>query len=358
MTIQIFYIKIDLLKLKTFTGDRLAYTIKDVAREAGVSIATVSRVLNNKDWVKDETRNKILAIVEKMNYVTNFSAKTLRNNRSNSIGVIVPEVSVPFYAQIIKGIENKAKEMNLRLIVCDADNTIEKELDFARFLYDHSIDGLILIIPQMSNDEIIKMKVDKRPVVIFGRNMQEYDIPSITVDNKLGSYNAVKHLYSHGLNKIAFIGGINNENLDYRKERIEGYKQALKDCNLEFRSEYVENALYQEEAASSAFIHLMKLPDPPNAVFCGNDEMALGTLKTAKKLGIQIPGQVAVIGFDNIPVCQYTSPALTTMNQPTYTIGNLCCEKLIYCLNNQDDNVYYTNLVIRPDLVIRESCGC
>ena len=336
----------------------MGHTIKDVAKEAGVSIATVSRVLNNKDWVKDETRDKILAVVEKMNYVTNFSAKNLRNNKSNSIGVIVPEVSVPFYAQILKGIENKANEMNLRLIVCDADNNIEKELDFAKFLYDHSIDGLILIIPQMPTEEIVKMKQDKRPVVLFGRNMQEYNLPSITVDNKLGVCNAVKHLYSHGFVKIAFIGGSKIEALEDRTERIEGYKQALMECNLKYRPEYVEYGLYQEEAASSAFIRLMKLPDPPNAVFCGNDEMALGVLKAAKKLGIQVPEQVGLIGYDNIPVCQYTSPALTTINQPTYTIGNLCCEKLIYCLNNKDEDVYYTNLVIRPDLVIRESCGC
>lgn len=335
----------------------MAYTIKDVAREAGVSIATVSRVLNNKEWVKDETRDKILAVVEKMNYVTNFSAKNLRNNKSNSIGVIVPEVSVPFYAQIIKGIENKANEMNLRLIVCDADNNLDKELDFARFLYDSSIDGLILIIPLMSNEEIVKMKHDKRPVVVFGRNMEEYNIPSITVDNTLGVYHAVKHLHSHGFTKIAFIGGNETEKLD-RWERIQGYKQALKECDLEFRPDYLENGLYQEEAASSAFIRLMKLSDPPNAIFCGNDEMALGVLKAARKLGIKIPEQVGLIGFDNIPVCQYTSPTLTTINQPTYTIGNLCCKKLIYSLNNRDEDTHYTNLVIRPDLVIRESCGC
>jgi LacI family transcriptional regulator len=336
----------------------MALTIKDVAKKAGVSIATVSRVLNNKDRVKDETRDKILAVVEEMNYVTNFSAKTLRQNKSNVIGVIVQGVSIPFYAEIVKGIENKANEYDLRLIVCDSENSINKEKDFVKFLYDRSVDGMILIIPQMSDADMYKIHKDKYPIVVFGSNMQEYNIPSITVDNKLGAFLAVRHLYSHGFNQIAFIGSIEEEqNLD-RRERLEGYKNALKECQLELRPEYVENGLYYEETASGAFIRLMKLPNPPDGIFCGNDEMALGVLKTAKKMGIKIPEQIGLVGFDNIRICQYTNPALTTVNQPTYNIGILCCEKLIYCLNNKGKDIKYTNLILQPELIIRESCGC
>lgn len=333
-------------------------TIKDVAKEAGVSIATVSRVMNNKNWVKDETKEKILAAIDRLSYVTNSSAKNLRKNKTDSIGVIVPEVSVAFYAEILKGIENKANKMDLRLIVCDAENNIKKERDFARFLYDHSIDGLILILPQMRDEEIIRLKEDKQTVVVFGRDMQPYNIPSITVENVLGACNAVMHLYSHGYTRIAYIGGMEDDHLIDRQERLKGYTQGLEKCGLPLRTEYIENGKYQEELAGNAFLRLMKLPEPPDAVFCGNDEMALGVLRAAKKTGVRIPDQVGLIGFDNIPVCQYTSPALTTVNQPTYTIGNLCCEKLIYSMTDKDDSIGGANLVLRPDLILRESCGC
>ncbi len=336
----------------------MALTIKDVAKKAGVSIATVSRVLNNKDRVKDETREKIMAIVNEMNYVTNFSAKTLRQNKSNVIGVIVQGVSISFYAEIVKGIENKANEYDLRLIVCDSENSVEKEKDFVRFLYDRSVDGMIFIVPQMPSEDIVKIHQDNYPIVVFGSNMQEYNIPSITVDNRLGAILAVRHLYSHGFTKIAFIGSIEDEHNSDRRERLQGYRDALKECQLELLPEYIENGLYYEETASGAFIRLMKLPNPPDAVFCGNDEMALGVLKTAKKMGISIPEQIGLVGFDNIRICQYTSPALTTINQPTHNIGVLCCEKLIYSLNDKGKDAKYTNLVLQPELIIRESCGC
>ncbi|NLG84344.1 MAG: LacI family transcriptional regulator, partial [Firmicutes bacterium] len=232
------------------------------------------------------------------------------------------------------------------------------ERDFVKFLYDHTIAGLILIFPQMSDEEIVKLKSDGQHIVLFGRNMQQYKIPSITVDNKMGAYNAVLHLFSHGYTRIAFIGGVEHGHLGDRKERLEGYKQAIVDGALTLRPEYIEDGAYFEETACSAFMRLMRLPEPPDAVFCGNDEMALGVLKAAKQLGIKIPEQVGLIGFDNIRICQYTSPTLTTVNQPTYIIGNLCCEKLIYSLNNRDREGVFTNLLLKPDLVIRESCGC
>ena len=334
------------------------YTIHDVAKKAGVSIATVSRVLNGKDRVKEETRKKIISVIEELNYVTNFSATTLRKNRTNVIGVIVPELTATFYAEVIKGIENKANESGVRMVVCDAGNNLEKERDSVRFLYDRSVDGMIFIMPKMTDEELIRIKCDRRPIVLFGRNMQQHNIPTITVDNRFGVYAAIRHFYSHGFMKIAYIGGIEENHLPDRRERLEGYKQAIIDCEWELRPEYIENGLYYEEAAGSAFARLMKLPVPPDAVFCGNDEMALGVLKAARKMGFKIPEQIGLIGFDNIRICQYTSPTLTTVSQPAYNIGVLCCEKLIHSINNLDTEVVYSNLLIQPELVVRESCGC
>ena len=331
------------------------YTIKDVAKKAGVSIATVSRVLNKKDRVKEETRQKVLSVINELNYVTNFSAKALRRNCTDVIGVIVPEISNSFYGEIIKGIENKANEYDLRLIVCNGEGNLDKERDFAKFLYDQSIAGMIFIIPCMSDSELVEMKNNQKPIVLFGRNMQKYNILSITVDNKLGAYKAVSHLCAHGYKKVAFISGEEAEHLYDRKERFEGYIEALRDCGHEVKPEYLVTA--PAETINTVFAQLMAVTNPPDAVFCAYDELALGVIKTAQQMGINIPGDIGLVGFDDLRICQYTSPTLTTVKQPTYIIGSLCCEKLVYSIRQPQEG-QNVNLLIPPDLIIRQSCGC
>lgn len=331
------------------------YTIRDVAKKANVSIATVSRVLNEKDRVKKETREKVLAAAKELNYVTNFAAKTLRQNRTNMIGVIVPNVATSFYGEIVKGIEKKALEFDLRVILCDSEYQEDREKDFIKFLYNHSVDGMIFILPRIANEEFVKIREKRNNLVVFGRNMEQYNISSITVDNILGAQIAVRHLFSRGYRKIAFLSGISETYFCDRLERMEGFKQAIAECGLELRPEYIEKV--DEERVNKAFLRLMNLPEPPDAIFCGYDELALEVLKSAQKEGITIPDQVALMGFDDIRVCQYTSPRLTTVKQPTYTIGRLCCEKLLTILNGKEEEANRNkNLLLRPELVIRDSC--
>jgi LacI family transcriptional regulator len=339
-------------------GMRLKYTIRDVAQRAGVSIATVSRVLNNKDRVNDDTRKNILKVIKEMNYTVNAQARRLRDPRTNVIGAIAPDISVSFYSEIIKGIENKADDLGYRLIVCDEQNKIEKERDYVKILHDGSVDGLIFVMSQLPAAEIAKTYNKNLPKVVFGINMEQYNIPSITVDNKSGAYNAVKHLYSHGFTKIAYIGGIEAFNDYDHRARLAGYKKALQECRLDFEETYIESGQYSEEGGSSSFMRLMQLAEPPDAIFCANDEMALGVLKTAKKMGIKIPQQIGLIGFDDIRICQYTSPALTSVRQPSYNIGILLCEKLIQIIETEENKTRHNNLVLKPELIIRESCGC
>lgn len=330
------------------------YTIRDVAKKANVSIATVSRVLNKKDRVKKETREKVLAAAKELNYVTNFAAKTLRQNRTNMIGVIVPNVATSFYGEIVKGIEKKALEFDLRVILCDSEYQEDREKDFIKFLYNHSVDGMIFILPRMSNEEFVKIREKRNNLVVFGRNMEQYNISSITVDNFLGAQIAVRHLFSRGYKRIAFLSGISEPYFYDRLERMEGFKQAIAEYGLELRPDYIETV--DEEGVNRAFLRLMNLPEPPDAIFCGYDELALEVLKSAQKEGIKIPGQVALMGFDDIRVCQYTSPRLTTVKQPTYEIGRLCCEKLLAILNGKPEEANRKNLLLRPELVIRDSC--
>lgn len=336
----------------------MKYTIKDVADRARVSVATVSRVLNHSDTVKEETRDRVVAVIEELSYTPNFAAKRMRRDLVNTIGVIVPDISASFYSEIIKGIENRANEMSFRLIVCDAQNSKLKEKDHIRFLYDGSVDGMVFVVPQVADDDLVHLHSQSMSIVVFGRNMGQYGIPSITVDNVYGAYQAVKHLCSHGFTKIAYIGGIEAENDYDHRARLHGFKTALSDAGIGVRDGYIENGAYSEEGGSSAFLRLMSLAEPPTAIFCANDEMALGVLRAAKKRGVDIPRQLSLIGFDNIRISQYTSPALTTVSQPTYNIGVLLGERLISNLTRGGKARSSANLILRPELIVRESCGC
>jgi LacI family transcriptional regulator len=336
----------------------MVLTIKDIAKKAGVSISTVSRVFNNKDLVKDETREKVLKVLETVDYIPNFTAKRLRENTITTIAIIVPDISVSFYAEMIKGVENKANEINCGLIVCDSHNSREKEREYVRYLYDDRVDGMIVVVPHQRDEELKKINDDGLSIVVFGRDTESLGISSITVDNFNGAYQTVKHLILHGYKKIAYIGGIEGPNDYDHRSRMAGYRQAMLDSHLEIAEGYIDNGAYSEEGGSSAFLRLISLANPPNAIFCANDEMALGVMKMAKRNNIKIPEEMGLVGFDNIRICQYTSPTLTTVSQPTYTIGVLLSERLIFKLHDKDNHSINTNLVLKPELIIRESCGC
>ncbi len=333
-------------------------TIKDIAKKAGVSISTVSRVLNNKDLVKDETREKVLKVLETVDYIPNYTAKRLRENTISTIGIIVPDISAAFYAEMIKGVENKANEANCGLIVCDSQNDVKKQRSYTRYLYDGRVDGMIFVVPGLDDNELAKINADGLSIIVFGKDTESLGIGSITVDNFNGAYQAVKHLILHGYKRIAYIGGMEAHNDYDHQARMAGYRQAMDDNHLEIADGYIDNGGYTEEGGTSAFARLLKLKNPPDAVFCANDEMALGVLKVAKKNSIKVPEELGLIGFDNIRICQYTSPTLTTVSQPTLTIGTLLGERLIFKLHNKNNNIINTNLVLKPELIVRESCGC
>ncbi len=333
-------------------------TIKDIAKQSGVSISTVSRVFNNQDLVKNETKQKVLEVIEALGYTPNFVAKRLRSCKISTIGIVVPDISAAFYAEIIKGVENKANDIDCGLIVCDAHNSRDKEKEYVRYLYDGRVDGMIFVVPQLRDDDLRKIAADGLAIAVFGKDMSGFNIQSISVDNYSGAYQAVKHLYFHGHKRIAYIGGIEAENDYDHRARLAGYRQALIDNGLGVNDAYIENGAYCEEGGGSAFLRLIKLNEPPDAIFCANDEMALGVIRMARKNHIEIPEQLGLIGFDNIRVGQYISPSLTTVNQPTYTIGVLLGERLIFQMTNKEYGQKTLNLILKPELVIRESCGC
>jgi LacI family transcriptional regulator len=343
-------------------GVFMSQTIRDIARKAKVSVATVSRVLNNNGYVKEKTREKVMRIVQKNDFVLNQSAKNLKERKTYTIGIISSNLLSSYNVEVIKGIEAAAAESEYRTVICDCNNIHnklrdEQERHYIKILGGSSVDGIILLHTHLSIRDFEYYKKRKIKLSVLGVNLASVGYPSITVDSVYGAYQAVKHLGSHGHRKIGFIYGIQRNAAKFN--RVVGYRKALAELKIKENSDYLADGEFSIEGGARAFRRLMELKNPPKAVFCANDDMALGAMKTARKMGIRIPGDVALVGYDDILTCELTNPQLTSVHQTKNEIGKLLFDRLIESIQNKSDKKkVFKNIILTPELVIRESCGC
>jgi len=326
--------------------------IVDVASKAGVSPTTVSRVLNGHINVSSKSKKKVIQAIQDLGYYPNAAAKNLRSQRSNTIGVIVPDINSSYFAQIIKGIENTAYARNYRVIICDSGNHKDKEQEYLNLLSNRTIDGIILNTPLMSNQEIIQVADNGYAVSVIGRHIEHHKISCIYTDNVKLSREVVNHLVGNGHKDIVFLSGYADATDSY--ERLEGYLKALKDHHLPFLPHLIENGNFNETEGYIAMKRLITNDIRFSAVFAANDEMALGVYKACLEHQLRIPEDIAVVGVDNNRVCQYLTPTLSTVDQPKYTMGALIAEKLIDQLNQ---NEFIDKRVFKVDskLIVRQS---
>lgn len=325
--------------------------IVDVAKIAKVSPTTVSRVLNNNPLVKQRTREKVLEVIEAMNYVPHAAAKNLRQQKTMTIGVVVPDVKGSYYAEIIKGIQMKAHSEKYRVIICDTQNDKDIELEYLRLLTDRSVDGMILVATMLNNQEVLGI-VDRGYVVgVIGTNIKHPQVIKVNTDNVGAAKAAVTHLIEQGHRNIVFLSGF-AEAVD-SFERLEGYLKALKEHEIPLRPELLENGNFNEHEGYNAMKRLREKGIDFSAVFAANDEMALGVYRYCKEYGIAIPSQMAVIGFDDDRVCQYLTPPLCTIRQPKFQMGYTIADHMIKCLceGQNEDRV----TVLESELLIRSS---
>ncbi|WP_123043724.1 LacI family DNA-binding transcriptional regulator [Cohnella candidum] len=326
--------------------------IIDVAREAQVSVATVSRVLNDSRHVSPSTKAKVLKAIEYMNFTPNASAKNLRSQKTRTIGVVVSDIHSSYFAEIVKGIENMANALKYKIIICDTQNEKEKELEFMSLAMNRTVDGIIFVSPVISNRDIAAFCERGYSAAVIGRHVEHPDIPCAYTDNVKLAREVMQHLLEMGHRRIAFISGYADAIDSY--ERLEGYLKALRDAELPFVPDLVENGDFNETEGYLAFKRLWEKNPDMTAVFAANDEMALGVFKACRELGIPVPGRLAVVGVDNNRVTKYTSPTLSTVDQPNYAMGALLVEKFIDQMN---DNDFIDKRVFKVDskLKIRES---
>lgn len=329
-------------------------TIKDVAQAANVSKAAVSYVINDKPGVSEETRRRILRIMEEMKFRPNAQARGLAGRRTDILGLVIPDITDVFYVNIVRGVEAKANELGYTLNLCTTHGDAAKEKDVVDLLASGRVDGLIMMTYHLDPAYLHDLREREACFVIIADDPPEDKcVHSITVDNVEAGYVATEHLISLGHKHIAFIHG--SEGSLASKRRFEGYEKALREHGLTPSQDLVARGGFQRSGGHKAAVHLLGLGPRPTALFAANDQMALGALAAAAELGLSVPGDVSIVGVDDIEAAALVTPALTTLRQPTYEMGSRAVEMLVSLLNGADSPE--TRVSFKATLVIRDSCA-
>lgn len=330
----------------------MAASIKDVAKEAGVSIATVSRVLNDIDVVNEETKEKVLVAIKKLGYRPNIVARSLKTQKTSTIGIIIPDISSQFYPEIVRGAEDVANIYDYNIILCNTDLDIEKEMEYLKVLKEKMVDGVLYMSNSLQKDIIDLIRELEIPTVLTETIDEEKSFPSVTVDNLKAAYEATKYLIEKGNKKIAYVGP-NDNNVNATSLRYKGYKKALLEMNLEVNQSLIS---FSGIKAKDGYAAMEKIIDNSSidGIFCASDEIAMGVINLLRDKGIRVPEDIDVIGFDNIYSSSIFYPKLTTISQPMYDMGSVGMRMLIKIINKQP--LGKEHYVLNHKLIERDSC--
>lgn len=325
-------------------------TIYEVAELAGVSLATVSRVMNNNTKVSDKTRTKVLLAMETLGYRPNAIAQSLASNRTNSVGVLVSELHGGFFGFIMDGIENELRLANKHIIITTGHSDQEQEKSAIDFLISRKCDALILLTDSVDDDYLISIS-KQIPTVLVNRKIAAMADNCISLDNEKGGYLATKELINNGHTDIAYIAGP-----DWKvdsHDRFLGHQRALAEHNLTYHPELLYQGDFNEDSGFAGFNQLFELPQKFTALACGNDEMASGAMKAARNKGLNLPTNLSIVGFDNNMFASYLYPELTTIDNSAFFMGQMATDIILKNVYKQDD-IVIKNL-FEPKLVKRNS---
>lgn len=309
-------------------------TIYDVAREAGVSMATVSRVVNGNPNVKPTTRKKVIEAIKRLGYRPNAVARGLASKRTTTVGVIIPDISSLFYAELARGIEDIANMYHYNIILCNSDQKKEKEIHLVNTLLEKQVDGLLFMGSQISEEHKEVLKTSSAPIILSATATDDQDIPSVNIDYMQASYDAVQMFIKRGHRRIAIISGpLTDPRTD--KLRMEGYHQAMKSAQLPVDERYIVYGDYRYESGYQGMESFLERNEKPTAVVVMSDEMAVGAIHACLDNGVKVPDDVEIIGFDNTRLCTMVRPTLSSVVQPMYDIGAVSMRLLTKFLNNE-----------------------
>ncbi|MFZ6814012.1 LacI family DNA-binding transcriptional regulator [Undibacterium sp. Rencai35W] len=328
-------------------------TMKQVAEKARVSTTTVSHVINNTRVVSEDARERVLSVIQELRYIPSAVARSLKNDKTHTLGMMIPNNSNPYFAEVIQGIEDESFRLGYNIILCNSYDDPKKQAAYTRVLMEKRIDGLILVssgidleLTQLLADEAI-------PKVLVDREVPGVAADFIEADHEQGGYLATKYLLDLGHRRIACVSG--PKTLLPSGDRVSGYLRALKEASIDFNSDYLAHSDFTSQGGFSAFQQLLALPDRPTAIFASNDLMAIGGLCAAQQAGVRIPEELSVIGYDDIALASFSTPPLTTIAQPKYEIGVLTARVLVNRIVNAE--LPLRREMLETKLTVRQSTG-
>ncbi len=332
-------------------------TIKDIAKKLKISPSTVSRALRNHPDISKETKSKVKKLAQKIDYQPNSIAQSLKARKTHTIGVIVPEIRHDFFSTVISGIEDVAYDRGYTILVSQSHENEEKERLNIKAMISNRVDGLMISISQNTKNKepFLSLKRQKIPFIFFDRtfNDNNFETSMVVVDDFEGAQIAVEHLIKKGYQRIAHLAG--PEFIPISRERLDGYKSALKKYNIRYDKQLVIHGGFNEEDGIIGFQKILQLKKMPDAIFAVNDPVAIGAFMQIKQNGLKIPDDIALIGFSDNPVMSLIEPAVTTVKQPMYEIGQTAAKLLLEQIENDKGTFKPREEVLKTELIIRES---
>jgi LacI family transcriptional regulator len=325
-------------------------TIYDVAREANVSIATVSKVINNTGRIGEKTKRKVLNVMKKLDYQPNIMASALMGKQTKTIGLLIPDLANPFFSELARRIEDRCHEFGYSLVICSTDYLTEKENKYLALLKRKNVDGFILASGFENLAKVEELVSEDFPVAIVARDFPMFSVNTVALDDFMGGYLAASHLIDLGHKNISVIA----RDVWSNRERLRGFKQALEENSIEFNTgfEFVEDINHVEPGRSMTLKYLNS-PNPPTAIFACNDLLAIGAIQAVKEQGLSVPGDISVIGFDNTMIATIVEPPLTTIAQPIQNMGKEVVDLMISMIKGEKKEKM--RLTLLPSLVERKS---
>ncbi len=325
-------------------------TIKEVSRLAGVSISTVSRVLNDTVPVADETKRRVLNAVQKLDYQPNAFARGLVTNRSGGVGVTVNDLSSPYFGTLLKGVEEVIEEAGMHLIVASGHAKAETERRAVEFLKQRRTDALIIHSEELPDADLLNWAKGDIPILVIGRYIAELAKSCVYLDNETGGRLATRHLLEKGHRRIAHITG--PLSIHDSRERLVGYRRALEEAGLNYEEDFVVEADFMEAGGQIATKRLLERKLDFSAIFVANDQMAVGVLQTLREAGLRVPEDISLVGFDDVLLARYLYPALTTIRQPLFEMGQAAAKLALAALDGKEMGV---RRKFEPELIVRKS---
>jgi len=331
-------------------------TIKDVAKRAGVTIGTVSRVLNNKKWVSEDCRKKVLVAIKDLHYKPQAHARRLRQKHSHICGVIAPHHTAifhsPFFTRIMEGLEEVAAEKQYRLLLHPLNETARAQVSYRALLGDGSVDGMFVLNAWSTDASIRELAEANVPfVLINGKITGQEDLPYVGFDNRGGVKKAVDHLVQLGHERIGIING--KMTTTNALERFQTFQECLAEHKLEFQNDWVADGDYEEEGGYKAALKILSAVRRPSALICASDLMAIGAVRALKEKGVSVPGDISIVGFDNMEEAAYHDPALTTVAFSAYEMGKLAANKMFQMI--AEETLVEKATTLQAELIERES---